>query len=136
VNSDYKEPRTFKEAVASPHADYWVEAMNEELASLRTHNTYTLVRVPPGVIPIPCKWVYNIKRGIGGAFSRFKARLVIKGFAQQEGIDFNETYAPVSKHATFRMLLAKAAAENLDLYQVDVRTAFLYGELEEEIYMT
>lgn len=135
VGSDVVEPATYKEAVASPYASYWLEAMNEELASLRQHNTYTLEPLPHGVAPLPVKWVYSLKRDATGAITRFKARLVAKGYAQQEGIDFTETFAPVSKHPTFRLLLAKAAAENLDLYQVDVRTAFLYGELEELIYM-
>jgi hypothetical protein len=110
--------------------------MDEEIKSLHTNKTWTLQLLPAGAKAIPVKWVYKIKRDSQGNIERYKARLVAKGFMQREGIDFEDVYAPVSKHTTLRALLSKAAQEDLELYQLDIKTAFLYGELEEEIYIT
>jgi hypothetical protein len=124
------EPATLGEALSSPDAPKWREAMDDEIDSLRDHNTWELQQPPPGAHVLPCKWVYKVKA------DRLKARLVVKGYAQQEGQDFNEIFAPTSKLASFRTLVAKAAAKNLTIRHVDVRTAFLYGELEEKIFMS
>jgi hypothetical protein len=129
------EPETLEEALNSEYAEFWKAAMDDEFKSLLENNTWILEEPPSGVKPIPVKWVFKVKKDATGHFERFKARLVVKGFKQQEGIDYNEVFAPVSKYVTVRTLMAKAAAEDLDLHQIDIKTAFLHGNLEETIYM-
>ena len=129
-----EEPTTREAALASDKADEWLKAMEEEYASLLANNTWTLERPPPGVNPIPVKWVYKVKTDSAGEIERFKARLVVKGFRQREGIDYDEVFAPVSKYSTLRALLSTAATDDLEIHQLDIKTAFLNGELEETVY--
>jgi hypothetical protein len=133
--SEIKEPQTLEEALASEYAEQWLEAMKDEVASLYENNTWTLEKPPPGKKVIPVKWVLKVKPNKDGSIERFKARLVAKGFRQQEYIDYNEVFAPVGKYSTFRTLMALAAREDLDLQQLDIKTAFLQGYLEEDIYV-
>ncbi len=109
--------------------------MEEEMTSLYANNTWELKKPPPGTKLLPVMWIYKLKLGAKGKVERHKARLVVKGCAQREGIDYNEVYAPVAKHTTMRALLAKAVAEGLHVHQLDVKTAFLNGDLEEDIWM-
>ncbi|GMP53679.1 hypothetical protein CsSME_00019075 [Camellia sinensis var. sinensis] len=130
-------PCTFKEAVHNAESVKWKEAMDEEIGSLHKNQTWELVQLPKGKKAIGCKWVYTKKEGIPGRDNiRFKARLVAKGYAQKEGIDYNEVFSPVVKHTSIRILLALVAQFDLELAQLDVKTAFLHGDLEEEIYMS
>ena len=133
--TELEKPQTYAEALQSPEAAEGILAMGEEMASLQENCTWTLEEQPRGVRPIPVKWIYKVKRDALGNIERYKARLVAKGFMQQEGIDYNEVFAPVSKHTTLRTLLALAAAEDMELHQLDIKTAFLNGDLEETIYM-
>jgi transposase InsO family protein len=130
------EPSNLKQALASEDAELWRAAMDDEMASLLQNGTWELSEPPPGIKPLNLKWVFKVKRDTTGNVQRYKARIVAKGYEQQEGIDYNEVFAPVSKYATLRTLLAKAAAEDLELDLVDIKTAFLQGNLEEDIWVT
>eukprot|EP00253_Pinus_taeda_P027794 PITA_27794 len=112
----------------------WEIAMEEEMDSLMHNQTWDLVRLPAGKTTLKNKWVYRLKEEDGGK-QRYKARLVVKGFAQKKGIDFDEIFSPVVKMTSIRTILSLVAAEDLHLEQLDVKTAFLHGDLEEEIYM-
>jgi hypothetical protein len=101
--------------------------MEEEIKSLKDRDIWDLVDCPPKRTPIRCHWVYDIK--LDGCK---KARLVAKGFSQRSGIDYNETFSPVTRYETIRLLLAISVLESWDIQALDVKTAFLYGELEEE----
>jgi hypothetical protein len=134
--NDGVEPVSYTEAVSCVESSQWLVAMNEEIESLHKNNTWALTELPKGKRPLRCKWVYKKKDGIPGVEDpRCKARLVVKGFNQKEGIDFNEIFSPVVRHTSIRVLLAFVALFDLELEQLDVKTAFLHGELEEEIYM-
>lgn len=130
------EPRNYSEALTSPNSADWAAAMKEEMESLYKNQTWALVPPPNGQRIVGCKWIFRRKEGISGSSSvRYKARLVAKGFSQVEGVDFNDIFSPVVKHTSIRVLLAIVATKNLELEQLDVKTAFLHGELEEQIYM-
>ena len=130
-------PSTYTEARSNSDSVKWKQAMNEEMQSLHKNRTWELVRLPKGKKAIGCKWVYAKKEGFPDKNEiRYKARLVAKGYAQKEGIDYNEVFSPVVKHSSIRILLALVAQYDLELVQLDVKTAFLHGDLEEEIYMT
>src|SRR5579871_807696 len=113
----------------------WEDAMKLELESIKKNDTWTLTTLPPGRTAIGSKWVYRLKYNTDGVIDRYKARIVAKGYSQKEGIDYTETFAPVTKFASIRLLLAIAAKEDYEIHQMDVQSAFLNGELDEEIYM-
>jgi transposase InsO family protein len=135
VFSVFETPQTYKEAIESDQSAEWRKAMESEIASLKANDTWEIVDLPKGAKAIPCRWVYRVKETQTGEIERYKARLVIKGFNQRYGIDYKETFSPVAKLATIRSILSVAANEGLHLGQFDVTTAFLYGELEECIFM-
>lgn len=109
-SGEHPEPQSYQEAVGGEESELWQQSMNEEIQSLLENGTWELVQRPEGVKPVPMKWVYKIKRDAEGNVERYKSRLVAKGFMQRAGIDFEEVYAPVSKHTTMRALLATVAA--------------------------
>ena len=130
------EPKTLKEALTGPHKEGWMKAIQQEYDALIERNTWELVELPPGRRAIGVKWVLKIKTKADGSLEKFKARLVAKGYAQVKGVDYDDTYAPVSRFTTFRALMAKTAHEDLHVSQLDVKNAFLYGTLDEtEIFM-
>jgi len=128
-------PRTIEEAYSSPDADYWKEAVRSEMDSIMSNGTWEVVERPYGCKPVGCKWVFKKKLRPDGTIEKYKARLVAKGYTQKEGEDFFDTYSPVARLTTIRVLLSLAASYGLLVHQMDVKTAFLNGELEEEIYM-
>jgi transposase InsO family protein len=135
MDESVSDPNTYQQAMSRPDWQLWFKAMTEELESTAAANTWTLVRLPDGRLAIGCKWVYKIKRKADGSVDRYKARLVAKGYSQKEGVDYTETFAPVARMSSLRTLLAVVAAEDLELHQMDVKTAFLNGDLTEDIYM-
>jgi hypothetical protein len=132
---DADEPTTYAEAMARPDANLWLAAIQAEYQSLQRTGTYELSKLPVGRHAIGCKWVFKIKRHADGSIDRYKARLVAKGFSQKEGLDYKETFAPVAKFASIRTLLALAAHQDYEVHQMDVKTAFLNGDLDVELYM-
>ena len=109
--------------------------MLEEMKALEKNNTWELVKLPHGKEPVGCKWVYTIKQNPDGKVERYKARLVAKGYTQTYGIYYEETFAPVAKMSSVRTLISCASNLSWDLHQLDVKNAFLHGDLQEEIYM-
>jgi hypothetical protein len=126
------EPENICEALADPR---WKAAMDEEYEALLKNNTWHLVPAGHGKNIIDCKWVYKVKRKADGTVDRYKACLVAKGFKQRYGIDYEDTFSPVVKAATIRLVLAIAVSRGWQLRQLDVKNAFLHGVLEEEVFM-
>lgn len=129
-------PRNYKEARASEQWPFWEQAMVEEKNSLDAHECFSYVEHPRNRKVIPVHWIYSVKVDEHGNVIRYKARLVAQGCRQIDGIDVNEVFAPTSSFGARRVLLSKAAQEDLEIHQVDIKTAFLNGELEDEVYVT
>ena len=114
---------------------HWRAAMEQEYHALMHNETWTPVPPPPCVNIIDSKWVFKVKRHADGSIERYKARLVARGFKQRHGLDYEETFSPVVKPTTIRLLLSLAVSRGWSLRQLDVQNAFLHGLLEEEVYM-
>lgn len=132
---NYFEPRTYKQAVSCPDKEHWINAMKEELDSINSNKTWSKVELPQGRKAIGSKWVFKLKCNERGEIERYKARLVAQGFTQIYGTDYDEVFAPVARPTSFRVLLTIAGIQNLQVMQYDVKTAFLNGIIEEEIYL-
>ena len=109
--------------------------MKDEIKSMKQNKVWDLVELPNGCKRVGCKWVFKTKYDSNGNIERYKARLVAKGYTQKDGIDYKETFSPVSKKDSLRIIMALVAHYDLELHQVDVKTAFLNGNLEEEVFM-
>ncbi|PWA92889.1 zinc finger, CCHC-type [Artemisia annua] len=128
-----EEPRNYKEASKDKK---WIEAMEIELDSINKNNTWILTTLPENQKAIGLKWVFKTKRDAQGKIIRYKARLVAKGYVQEQGIDFDEVFAPVARIETVRLILALAAYHGWQVHHLDVKSAFLHGDLKEEVYVT
>ena len=125
-------PTTIQEALKVPA---WKQAVEDEIRALESNGTWTLTKLPYGKKPVGCKWIFTVKYKADGSIERFKGKLVAKGFTQSYGIDYQETFAPVYKLNTIWVLLSLAVNQDWPLHQLDVKNAFLNGDLEEEVYM-
>lgn len=128
------EPRTYENAINSYDATLWRQAMDEEMKSLEKNNTWTLTDPPSNQKIIDNRWTFKMKKNADGSNRRYKARLVARGFNQQYGIDYEETFSPVVRFDSIRAILEIAACWKMKL-QFDIKTAFLHGNLEETIFM-
>jgi hypothetical protein len=126
------EPQGFAETSKS---EAWMDSMREELSSLINNQTWTLVDLPTGRKTIRCSWIYKAKKNEYGAVYRLKSRLVAKGHSQKPGIDYNDTFASVGDRVILRFVHSFALHLGYELYQLDIDTAYLYGNLKETIYM-
>ncbi|KAK2389827.1 secreted RxLR effector protein [Trifolium repens] len=133
---DQDEPVSYQEAITGPESEKWLEAMKSEIDSMYTNQVWNLVEPPVGVRPIGCKWVFKKKTDMDGKVHTYKARLVAKGYKQIHGVDYDETFSPVAMLKSVRILLAIAAYHDYEIWQMDVKTAFLNGNLLEDVYMT
>jgi hypothetical protein len=126
------EPKNFNEASID---DHWINAMDDELDQIEKNNTCELVHRPEGKNVIGSKWIFKNKLNEQGQVVRNKARLVYEGYAQIEGLDYDETFAPIARLEAIRMFLAYACHKRFKVYQMDVKSAFQNGDLSEEVYM-
>ncbi|KAK8667592.1 hypothetical protein V6N13_007740 [Hibiscus sabdariffa] len=122
--------------MSSPNSKKWLEAMRSEMDSMSDNQIWTLVEPPEGIKPIRCKWVFKKKTDMDGNVQTYKGLLVAKGYRQIHGIDYDETFSPVAMFKSIRILLAIAAFHDYEIWQIDVKTTFLNGKLEEDVYMT
>ena len=130
-----EEPKTVNQALSGPKSDEWQKAMQSEMKSLTDNKVWELVKLPTGRKAIGCKWIFKTKIDGNGDIERYKARLVAQGFTQKFGVDYDQTFSPVVSFESVRSVIAIAAKNGLKLHQMDVKTAFLNGELNEEIYL-
>jgi histone deacetylase 1/2 len=132
LHSPSSEPFAFSDA---DRYAVWHDAMCDEISALRSNRTWSLVPFHSSMNVVGSRWVYRIKRRVDGGIERYKARLVARGFTQQEGIDYSETFSPVIKQATVRLVFSIAVSRNWKIHQLDIHNAFLNGVLTEEVYM-
>ncbi|KAD2804168.1 hypothetical protein E3N88_37545 [Mikania micrantha] len=132
---DGTEPTNYKTAISDLESDKWLEAMGAEMQSMHDNQVWDLVDLPPNCKTVGSKWVFKKKTDMDGNVHTFKARLVAKGFTQTQGIDYEETFSPVAMLKSIRILIAISAYYDYEIWQMDVKTAFLNGHLTEDVYM-
>jgi hypothetical protein len=133
--TDCQVPTTYEEVLTSPEKQKWLDAMNEEMSSFEINDVYDLIEQPKDKKAIGSKWVYKRKFNSDGLIERYKARLVVQGFSQRWGQDYDETFCPVVRFKSFRSIMAIAAQNQLIVHKMDVTSAFLNGDLNENVYM-
>ena len=126
------EPSTFFDAFKH---QVWKDAMNEEYDSILRNDVWTIVPRPHGKSVVTSKWLYKIKHAADGSIEKYKARFVARGFSQKEGIDYDEIFAPVARYTSIRIIISLATVFGWKLHQMDVKTAFLNDEVEQEVYI-
>ncbi|RVW29067.1 Retrovirus-related Pol polyprotein from transposon TNT 1-94 [Vitis vinifera] len=129
------DPTSYDQAINSENSTLWLYAMEEELKSMKDNEVWDLVKLPKGIKTIGCKWIFKTKHDSKGNVERYKAMLVAKGYTQKEGIDYKETFSHVSNKDSLIIVMALVAHFDLELHQMDIKTAFLNGDLHEEVYM-
>jgi hypothetical protein len=132
---DNDEPATYAEAMMDPYYEKWQVDMRSEIDSMGENQVWNLVDPPEGVRPIECKWIYKKKKDMDGNVNIYKARLVAKGFRQVQGVDYDKTFLPVVILKSIRIILAIATYFDYEIWQMDVKTTFLNGNLDEDVYM-
>ena len=135
TEGNYVEPKTVYETKQTDEWDQWYRAMNDEVKALQENETCDLERPPTDRDVIPDKWVYKMKLGPSGQVDKYKARYVVKGFKQVDGLDYFETFAPTCKPEALRILFQLSAKQGHVMHQFDVKTAFLHSLIEEEVYL-
>ncbi len=133
TSTSIMEPKAAKDALSSPDKAEWKKAMEKVMESLYANNVWKLVELPKDRKTVGSKWVFKVKAD--GILERYKAHLVAQGFSQKFGSDYDETFSPVVRFESVRTIIALAVQHGLQLHQMDVKTAFLNGELKEEVYM-
>ena len=126
------DPIHFEEAIKS---ERWRKAMDVEMEVIKRNNTWELVELPKGAKKVGVKWVYKTKLNENREVDKYKARLVVKGYAQEYGVDYTEVFTPVACMETVKLVLAFVAHQGWTIYQLDVKSAFLYGELSETVFV-
>ena len=129
------DPETFSQAMSCKDSNLRHDAMNDEMNFMKSNRVWDLVELPNGARSISYKWVFKTKRDSLGNIERYKARLVAKGFTQKEGIDYTETFSYVSNKDSLRIIMVLVAHFDLELQQIDVKTAFLNGDIQDEVYI-
>ena len=133
--TDGGEQESFEEGMEDEHKKKWIEAMEDEMKSLHENRTFKLVKLPKGKRALKNRWVLRIKHDEHNSNPRFTTKAVVKGFSQKKGIDLYEIFSPIVKMTSIHTVLGLAKSLDLEIEQMDVKTAFLHGDLEEEIYM-
>ena len=126
------DPTTFESAVKE---EKWRKAMDDEINSIEKNDTWKMCNLPKGQKTIGVKWVFKTKLNKSGEVDKYKARLVVKGYKQQYGVDYTEVFSPVARHDTIRLVIALAAQNSWPIFQLDVKSAFLHGYLEEQVFI-
>ena len=129
------EPITYKEYLNSSESNKWLIAMKSKMDSMYTNQVWTLVEPPEGTKPIGCKWIFKMTMGMEGNVIAYKAKLVVKGYLQRKGIDYDETSSPVPMLKSIRILLVIVARYDYEIWKMDVKTVFLNENLYDEMYM-